>query len=115
MNTKFLYRCVLYILYLVISFIPLSEDKLEGDSLYYYLLLFIIIILKKISPGTLSKKNLFLHRIFPLHHVSYAGSVTCLACDGCDGDENETLTGARVYSWQAVAWITALDYLMWLF
>lgn len=32
-----------------------------------------------------------------------------------DGDEQETLTAVHVYSWQAVAWITALDYLMWLF
>jgi len=47
--------------------------------------------------------------------VSYPVFVTCSPCDGCDGDEKETLTTAHVYSWQAVAWITVLEYLMWLF
>ena len=60
-------------------------------------------------------KKGFFQTDFPLHQVSYAGSVTCLLRDGCDGDQKETLTTARVYSWQAVAWITASEYLMWLF
>lgn len=67
-----------------------------------------------------SAENITLHYyflfIFSLHHVTYkrSESVTCSPCDGCCGDELETLTTARVCTWQAVAWIIALEYLMWL-